>query len=51
MTVDQALICGLGTVFRVFVSGLVFCPEGGPDLLCWTTNFFIKEAADPAFAS
>jgi hypothetical protein len=23
----------------------------GPDLLCWTTNFFIKEAADPAFVS
>jgi non-heme Fe2+,alpha-ketoglutarate-dependent halogenase len=23
----------------------------GPDLLCWTTNFFIKKAADPAFAS
>jgi Phytanoyl-CoA dioxygenase (PhyH) len=23
----------------------------GPDLLCWTTNFFIKEAGDPAFGS
>ena len=23
----------------------------GPNLLCWTTNFFIKEAADPAFVS
>jgi non-haem Fe2+, alpha-ketoglutarate-dependent halogenase len=23
----------------------------GPDLLCWTTNFFIKEAADRAFVS
>ena len=23
----------------------------GPDLLCWTTNFFIKEAADPALVS
>jgi hypothetical protein len=23
----------------------------GPDLLCWTTNFFIKEGADPAFVS
>ena len=23
----------------------------GPDLLCWTTNFFIKEAIDPAFVS
>ncbi len=23
----------------------------GPDLLCWTTNFFIKEAANPAFVS
>ena len=23
----------------------------GPDLLCWTTNFFIKEAEDPAFVS
>jgi non-heme Fe2+,alpha-ketoglutarate-dependent halogenase len=23
----------------------------GPDLLCWTTNFFIKEAADPAFVT
>jgi non-haem Fe2+, alpha-ketoglutarate-dependent halogenase len=23
----------------------------GPDLLCWTTNFFIKEATDPAFVS
>src|SRR6266436_1100646 len=23
----------------------------GLDLLCWTTNFFIKEAADPAFVS
>jgi non-heme Fe2+,alpha-ketoglutarate-dependent halogenase len=23
----------------------------GPDLLCWTTNFFIKEAADLAFVS
>ncbi len=23
----------------------------GPDLLCWTTNFFIKEAGDPAFVS
>ncbi len=23
----------------------------GPDLLCWTTNFFIKEANDPAFVS
>lgn len=23
----------------------------GPDLLCWTTNFFIKEAHDPAFVS
>src|SRR6516164_406214 len=23
----------------------------GPDLLCWTINFFIKEAADPAFVS
>ncbi len=23
----------------------------GPDLLCWTTNFFIKEARDPGFVS
>ena len=23
----------------------------GPDLLCWTTNFFIKEARTPAFVS
>ena len=23
----------------------------GPDLLCWTTNFFIKEASHPAFVS
>jgi len=23
----------------------------GPDLLCWSTNFFIKEANDPAFVS
>ena len=23
----------------------------GPDLLCWTTNFFIKEASDAAFVS
>lgn len=23
----------------------------GPDLLCWTSNFFIKEAQDPAFVS
>lgn len=23
----------------------------GPDLLCWNTNFFIKEAAHPAFVS
>lgn len=23
----------------------------GPNLLCWTTNFFIKEAHDPAFVS
>jgi non-haem Fe2+, alpha-ketoglutarate-dependent halogenase len=23
----------------------------GPNLLCWTTNFFIKEASDPAFVS
>jgi hypothetical protein len=23
----------------------------GPDLLCWTTNFFIKEGRDPAFVS
>lgn len=23
----------------------------GPDLLCWTTNFFIKERVDPAFVS
>src|SRR5829696_619053 len=23
----------------------------GEDLLCWTTNFFIKEAANPAFVS
>jgi non-haem Fe2+, alpha-ketoglutarate-dependent halogenase len=23
----------------------------GSDLLCWTTNFFIKEATDPAFVS
>lgn len=23
----------------------------GPDLLCWTTNFFIKEAHDPAYVS
>lgn len=23
----------------------------GPDILCWTTNFFIKEARDPAFVS
>jgi len=23
----------------------------GPDLLCWTTNFFIKEARNPAFVS
>ena len=23
----------------------------GPDLLCWSTNFFIKEASNPAFVS
>ena len=23
----------------------------GPDILCWTTNFFIKEARDPGFVS
>ena len=23
----------------------------GPDILCWTTNFFIKEAANPGFVS
>jgi len=23
----------------------------GPDILCWTTNFFIKEKANPAFVS
>ncbi len=23
----------------------------GPDIICWTTNFFIKEARDPAFVS
>ncbi len=23
----------------------------GPDLLCWSTNFFIKEKSDPAFVS
>ena len=23
----------------------------GPDILCWTTNFFIKEANNPAFVS
>ena len=23
----------------------------GPNLLCWTTNFFIKEADNPAFVS
>jgi non-heme Fe2+,alpha-ketoglutarate-dependent halogenase len=23
----------------------------GPDLLCWTTNFFIKEASNPGFVS
>jgi ectoine hydroxylase-related dioxygenase (phytanoyl-CoA dioxygenase family) len=23
----------------------------GPDFLCWTTNFFINEATDPAFVS
>ena len=23
----------------------------GPDLLCWTTNFFIKEKSNPAFVS
>ncbi len=23
----------------------------GPDLLCWTTNFFIKEASSPSFVS
>lgn len=23
----------------------------GPDILCWSSNFFIKEAADPAFVS
>ena len=23
----------------------------GPDILCWNTNFFIKEAANPAFVS
>ena len=23
----------------------------GPNILCWTTNFFIKEARDPAFVS
>jgi non-haem Fe2+, alpha-ketoglutarate-dependent halogenase len=23
----------------------------GPDILCWTTNFFIKEANDPGFVS
>src|SRR5512134_1942680 len=28
-TVDQALIRGLGTAFRVFVSGLFRCLEGG----------------------
>ena len=42
-----------------FVSELVHHPAVldavedlyGPDLLCWTTNFFIKEAANPAFVS
>ena len=23
----------------------------GPDILCWTTNFFIKEASHPGFVS
>lgn len=23
----------------------------GPDILCWSTNFFIKEASDPSFVS
>ena len=23
----------------------------GPDIICWTTNFFIKEANDPGFVS
>ena len=23
----------------------------GPNILCWTTNFFIKEKANPAFVS
>src|SRR6185437_3898622 len=23
----------------------------GPDILCWSSNFFIKEATDPAFVS
>ena len=23
----------------------------GPDILCWSSNFFIKEASDPAFVS
>src|SRR4029077_15624837 len=23
----------------------------GPDILCWTTNFFIKEASNPGFVS
>ena len=42
-----------------WLAELVRCPSildtiedlHGPDLLCWTTNFFIKEAADPAFVS
>jgi len=42
-----------------FVSELVHHPAVldavedlyGPDLLCWTTNFFIKEADNPAFVS
>jgi hypothetical protein len=34
-------------------SAILDCVEDlyGPDLLCWTTNFFIKEANDPAFVS
>src|SRR5947207_10306518 len=42
-----------------FLAGLVRHPQIldaiedvlGPDILCWSSNFFIKEAADPAFVS
>src|SRR5438045_5264309 len=42
-----------------FLAGLVRHPRIldaiedvlGPDILCWSSNFFIKEATDPAFVS